>query len=67
MESRKLVLRDTDGRALGAIDVSALQNENAGAAYVISVETQCDLGQWHTGEAHALACWGPAISEPAQL
>ena len=65
MKSRQLVLRDTDGRAVNTIDVSALDHENTTAPYVMSVETQCDMGEWHQGERFTLAPWGPRISEPS--
>lgn len=60
-QARAIVLRDTDGRAVKTMDVSELDHENTTAPYHLSVETRCDLGEWHTGEVITLAPWGPRV------
>lgn len=65
MNARAIVLRDTDGRAVKTMDVSELDHDNPQAPYAVSVETQCDMGEWHQGERVELVCWGPRVSSPS--
>lgn len=59
MQTRAIVLRDTDGRVVRQMDVSDLDHENPAAPYSVSVET------WNQDNAVQLAPWGPAITTPS--
>lgn len=63
MDARVLVLRDANGAAIKTLDVSDLDNANAAAPVALTVETRCDLGEWHQAQRTELAPWGSRISE----
>ena len=65
MDARVIVLRDVNGAAVKTLDVSDLPNDNTAAPYALTVETRCDLGEWHQSDRTELAAWGPALEVPA--
>jgi len=62
MDARVIVLRDVNGAAVKTLDVSDLPNDNAAAPYALTLETRCDLGEWHQSQRTELAAWGPALT-----
>ena len=65
MDARVLVLRDANGAAVKTLDVSDLENPDQTAPLALTVETRCDLGEWHQAQRTELLPWGPRISEPS--
>jgi hypothetical protein len=65
MDARVIVLRDANGAAVKTLDVSDLDNANAAAPLALTIETRCDLGEWHQAQRTELVPWGPRISEPS--
>jgi hypothetical protein len=64
MDARVIVLRDANGAAVKTLDVSDLDNANATAPFTLTLETRCDLGEWHQSQRTELAPWGNRIGEP---
>jgi len=62
MDARVIVLRDGNGAAVKTLDVSDLENSDTQMPYVLTVETRCDLGEWHQSQRHDLAAWGPGCT-----
>lgn len=60
MQTRAIVLRDTDGRVVRQMDVSDLDHDNAAAPYSLAVET------WDQEQPIQLAPWGPALTDAAR-
>src|SRR6185437_6870277 len=58
MNARVLVLRDVNGAAVKSLDVSDLENADTAAPFALTVETQCDLGEWHQSQRTEFAPWG---------
>lgn len=58
MDARVLVLRDANGAAVKTMDLSDVDNPNPAAPVAITVETRCDLGEWHQSQRTELAPWG---------
>jgi hypothetical protein len=65
MDARVLVLRDANGAAIKTLDVSDIDNANAAAPVALTLETRCDLGEWHQAQRVEFVPWGTRISEPS--
>lgn len=65
MDARVIVLRDANGAAIKTLDVSDLDNTNSAAPVALTVETRCDLGEWHQSQRTELVPWGDALVRPA--
>lgn len=65
MQARHLVLRDMNGEVIKDLNVSDVDNANSAAQMSVTVETKCDLGEWHVSDRYNLLPWGPRISEPS--
>jgi len=65
MDARVLVLRDANGAAIKTLDVSDIGNTNTSAPMALTVETRCDLGEWHQAQRTEFVPWGEQISEPS--
>jgi hypothetical protein len=65
MDARVIVLRDGNGAAVKTLDVSDLDNANAALPLALTLETRCDLGEWHQAQRTELTPWGERISEPS--
>ena len=65
MDARVVVLRDANGAAIKTLDVSDLDNTDSRALLALTVETRCDLGEWHQAQRAELLPWGNRISEPS--
>lgn len=66
MDARVIVLRDANGAAIKTLDVSELDNDDNTAPLALTVETRCDLGEWHQTQRAELVCWGPRVAEQAR-
>lgn len=66
MDARVIVLRDASGAAIKTLDVSDLDNTNAAAPFAMTVETRCDLGEWHQTQRADVVPWGPRVAEEAR-
>lgn len=67
MDARRIVLRDAAGSVIRMMDVSDIDNANSQCSLTLTVETRCDLGDWHQGQDIYLAVWGRAIRSPYSL
>ena len=67
MDRRRIFLRDVNGTVIREWDVSELDNANAQAVMTITVETLCDMGEWHCTQKVTMQPWGTKLtrSEPA--
>ena len=63
MDARVIVMRDANGAAVKTLDVSDLDNANAALPLALTLETRCDLGEWHQAQRTELAPWGTALTE----
>jgi hypothetical protein len=63
MDARVIVLRDANGAAIKTLDVSDLENADTRAPLALTVETRCDLGEWHQAQRTELIPWGPQLTE----
>ncbi len=63
MDARVIVLRDANGAAVKTLDVSDLDNADARALLALTVETRCDLGEWHQAQRTELLPWGGHVNE----
>jgi hypothetical protein len=65
-KGRRLVIA-TGGEndsALTMFDVSDLENANAQFPLQFVIQTQCDLGDWHTDSRTDIPLYGPSIIRP---
>lgn len=62
MKARRIVLYDAADCPLITVDVSDIHHADARAVMSLRVETMCDMGHWHEGQAIQLAPWGRAVS-----
>lgn len=62
MDARVIVLRDANGAAVKTLDVSDLDNANSSAPMALTIETRCDLGEWHQSQQMQLIPWGEGFS-----
>lgn len=65
MDARVIVLRDGNGAAVKTLDVSDVDNSDSQAPLALTLETRCDVGEWHQSQRTELAPWGPRITEPS--
>ena len=62
MDARVIVLRDGNGAAVKTLDVSDVENSDTQLPYELTIETRCDLGEWHQSQRNELTAWGPACT-----
>lgn len=61
MRGRRIVLRDGNGEIVKAMDVSDVDHANAQFEMTLSIETMCDMGDWHHDSSVRIAPWGERI------
>jgi hypothetical protein len=60
--SRRLVIADGNDVAITMFDMSDIDNSNNDAPLQFTVQTQCDLGHWHTDSRTDIPPYGGVIA-----
>lgn len=61
MNSRRIAIIDASGVVCATMDVSDLTNASVQTPLHLEVQTQCEMGHWHSGQGVILSPWGRAI------
>ena len=62
MRQRRLVIRDVSQAIVKSIDISDIDHANAMMYMTMSIETMCDMGEWHINQVARLDPWGERIT-----
>lgn len=63
MDRRRICLRDGADAVIAMIDISDIDNADAQISMAITVETRCDMGDWHENMRVVTVPWGKRLIE----
>jgi hypothetical protein len=64
MKTRRLIILNGADMIAVSMDISDLDHASSTFPMTMAIQTQCDLGDWHTGQKTILEPWGRALKTP---